>query len=250
MSVGRNCVHSSPSHTRTLFARAHTPHSPANLCGNAPRLGLLGKMRQQVHKNNGISSFSATTETFLHLSTGALPWRRCCETPKWQVLSERPAAQSQTVTLLSLLLLRHWSLSLFYPESSTVPPRAREKAILQIYVCLFFLSLSIRTHESFYPQFAAFCFHPAGFFRVGTLLRLWEPTGAMRLPPLNTCHPPLLRTDLGEREWGLLVRLIRAAPAHLLFYERKLILTLVWNYFFTALASPLISPVIYPKLKN
>lgn len=138
MSVGRNCVHSSPSHTRTLFARAHTPHSPANLCGNAPRLGLLGKMRQQVHKNNGISSFSATTETFLHLSTGALPWRRCCETPKWQVLSERPAAQSQTVTLLSLLLLRHWSLSLFYPESSTVPPRAREKAILQIYVCLFF----------------------------------------------------------------------------------------------------------------
>lgn len=128
------------------------------------------------------------------------------------------------------------------------PASSHEQYFKYMFVC--FLSLSIRNHESFYPQFAAFCFHSAGFFRVGTLLRLWEPTGAMRLPPLNTCHPPLLRTDLGEREWGLLVRLIRAAPAHLLFYERKLILTLVWNYFFTALASLLISPVIYPKLKN
>lgn len=165
MSVGRNCVHSSPSHTRTLFARAHTPHSPANLCGNAPRLGLLGKMRQQVHKNDGISSFSSTTETFLHLSTGALPWRRCCETPKWQVLSERPAAQSQTVTLLSLLLLRHWSLSLFYPESSTVPrelARAREKAILQIYVCLFFIAVHTYSRE-FLSSVCGVLFSPRWF---------------------------------------------------------------------------------------
>lgn len=201
MSVGRNCVHSSPSHTRTLFARAHTPHSPANLCGNAPRLGLLGKMRQQVHKNNGISSFSATTETFLHLSTGALPWRRCCETPKWQVLSERPAAQSQTVTLLSLLLLRHWSLSLFYPESSTVPPRARtspgKSNTSNICLFVFYRCPYVLTRVSIL-SLRRFVF--TSLVSSETLLRLWEPTGAMRLPPLNTCHPPLLRTDLGERE--------------------------------------------------
>lgn len=165
--MGRNCVQSSPSHTRTLFARAHTPHSPANLCGNAPRLGLLGKMIQQVHKNNEISSFSATTETYLHLSTGALPWRRCCETPKWQVLSERPAAQSQTVTLLSLPLLRHWSLSLFYPESSTVPPRelarAREKAILQIYV-LFVFFIAVHTYSrEFLSSVCGVLFSPPWF---------------------------------------------------------------------------------------
>lgn len=60
------------------------------------------------------------------------------------------------------------------------------------------ISLSIRTHGSFCPQLAAFW--PFSL-RLCTLLRLGEPTEAMRLPQLNTCHPPRRRLG-GER--GLL----------------------------------------------
>lgn len=53
------------------------------------------------------------------------------------------------------------------------------------------LAVSVRTHWGgrLCPQLAVLRPSSSG---VGALLRTGEPTEAMRLPQLNTCHPPLL----------------------------------------------------------
>lgn len=76
----------------------------------------------------------------------------------------------------------------------------------------------------------------AGFLRLSTLLKLGEPTEAMRLPQLSTCHPALLdkHTQRGRES-------SRLAVSHKLHLFRRFVSTVTggWVHFsYTHLALP------------
>lgn len=97
-------------------------------------------------------------------------------------------SEVKTAVTETLLSLRHRSLQLSFldPPGTARPGKKPQKTPLK---------RSIVVARSYSLEFLSphSCV-TAGFLRLSTLLKLGEPTEAMRLPQLSTCHPPLLDT--------------------------------------------------------
>lgn len=113
------------------------------------------------------------------------------------VLSESRYRKTLILTLIAATLEPFASLSRLQRSTKTLRPGLLRLLQKRFYRCPFILWFSISLWRSG-------CFPLSLPLRPGSLLKLGEPTEPMRLPQLNTCHPPRHRLGKGEGEGSCL----------------------------------------------